>query len=112
MASSNANIKNHLKITSTTAEMRGDVICVLISRGGWIKTKHATATMTMVDEEGSKVLPNKIIVTYSAATATMVGITACRVANVMIRKLCLYKAGWVIWNPLSRKRKSQYPTGV
>src|ERR1039457_293176 len=107
MASSSANIKNHLKITSTTAEMRGDVNCVFISRGGWIRIKHATATMTMVEEERSKVVPDRMIVAYSVATATMVGITACSVANVMIRRLCLYKAGWVIWYPQSRERRSR-----
>src|ERR1017187_3972359 len=110
MASSSANIKNHLKITSTTAEMRGDVNCVFVSRGGWIRTKHATATMTMVAEEGSKASPNRMMVAYSAATATMVGITVCSVANAMIRKLCLNSAGWVIWYPLSRERQSPYST--
>src|ERR1700690_452089 len=110
MASSSANIKNHLKITSTTAEMRGEVNCVLVWRGGWIRTKHVTATMTMVEEEGSKGSPNRMMVAYSAATATMVGITACSVANVMIRKPCLNRAGWVIGYPLSRERQSRYST--
>ncbi len=101
MPSSTAITSSQRTITSTTADRRAEVICVLISRGGWISTRHTTATITTAAEEESKVRPNITMVAYSEAIATTAGITACTAVNSAIRKLCLNRTGWVISCPLS-----------
>src|SRR5450631_305105 len=106
MARRTARSSNQRNTTSTTAETRGDVICELTSRGGWTKTRHSTATMTMAEEEGSNLTPNRMIVAYSEATATIAGTTACAPASTAIIKLFLARTGCVIWYPLNRRRRS------
>jgi len=49
-------------MTSTTAETRAELNCEVTSRGGWTRTRHSTATITMADDDGSKVSPNRMIV--------------------------------------------------
>src|SRR5579859_4850359 len=107
MASSTARSSSQRNITSTTAETRGDVICALTSRGGWTSTRHSTATMTMAEDEGSNFAPNKMIVEYSAPTATIAGTTACAPASSAIIKLRLARTGCVISNPLKHRQRSE-----
>src|SRR5208282_4871374 len=101
MPSSSATATSHRTITSTTADTRGEVICALIARGGGIRTRHTTATITTAADEESNVRPNITMVAYSEAMATTAGITACTAVNSAIRKLCLNRTGWVIPCPLS-----------
>src|ERR1700724_34623 len=96
MASSIARSSSQRNITSTAAETRGDVICELTSRGGWTRTRHSTATMTMADDEGSNFSRNRMMVAYSEATATIAGTTACAAASTAIVKLLLARTGCVI----------------
>jgi hypothetical protein len=51
-------------------------------------------------------LPKKVMVAYSEATATIAGTMDCTAANIAIRKLCLYRTGWVIGYPLSHEQCS------
>src|SRR5258708_4752623 len=106
MASSTARSSSQRNITSTTAETRGDVICELTSRGPWTRTRHSTATMTMAEDEGSNLAPNRMMVAYSEATATIAGTTACAAASIAIVKLLLARTGCVISNPLKHRRRS------
>src|SRR5271167_77801 len=64
----------------------------------------------MAAEEGSKPSPNRMMVVYSEATATTVGITACTPIIIAMRKLCLNKTGWVIWYPLRLEPRSLHPS--
>src|ERR1700674_3802358 len=100
MASSNIQ----RKITSATAERRGEVICVVTSRGACTKIRQSTATMMMAWEDLSNAMPKNTMVTYSDPTATNAGMIACKPANTAIRKLCLNKTGWVIEYPLCQGR--------
>src|SRR5580700_1639227 len=106
MASSTASSSSQRNITSTTAETRGDVICELTSRGPWTKTRHSTDTMTMAEDEGSNLTPNRMMVAYSEATATIAGTMACAPASIAIKKLLLARTGCVISNPLKHRRRS------
>src|SRR5277367_4100642 len=100
MASITANSNNQRKITSAAAERRAEVSWVATSRGAWTRTKHSTATMMIACEDRSNGMPKKTMVRYRESTATAAGTTAWIVASIAIRKLCLYKTGWVIGYPL------------
>src|ERR1700721_1193636 len=96
MANITASSNIQRKITSATAERRGEVICVVTSRGACTRIRQSTATMMMAWEDLSNAMPKNTMVTYSDPTATTAGMTACTPANTAIRKLCLNKTGCVI----------------
>ena len=89
MPRSTASIRNHRNRTSTTAETRGEVNCAVTSRGGWISTRHTTATTTMPEERGSNGCRTQMIVAYSEPTATRAGSTAWAPVNSAIKKALL-----------------------
>src|ERR1700676_4656827 len=104
MARRIASSISHRKITSMTAERRGGVNCEITPRGGWTNTRHKKATMTIADDDGSNRSPNRMIVAYSAATATTAGKTAWTPARIATMNVCLAKTGWVISVPLFYSR--------